>query len=279
MSALSALIVLSMAAHAAPPTVTEHVLTTKRTKAGREHVVVIAPADAGPDRRYPGLVAMAGLGEARRGNKAGAWGWVEKYGLLPALAALERGALTVDDTHGLIKGKQLARWNAELAQSPYQGLIIVCPYPSNARLNHAFVVEELLPWAEEVAFVTPGAWGIDGISLGGGVSSVIGFEHPDAFKAIGSLQGAITQGRRPAIERAIKRWTGDWSQRPIQIITSRGDGFRPALTDFHKWLDKRRIGHTFEVLPGRHNKAFVQGPGALRMLMFHDLALHQPMNR
>ena len=260
-----------LAALSAPPTVTEHVLDSAFVK--DQHVVVISPADAGPDRRYPGLIALAGLGEARRGNKAGAWGWVEKYGLLPALAALERGALTEEDTHGLIKGKRLAAWNAELAKTPYRGLIIVCPFPSKSRKHHRFVVEELLPWAEDKVHVTPGAWGVDGISLGGGVSSVMGFENPGSFRAIGSLQGAVTQGRRPAVERAIKRYKGDWSGRHIQVITSRGDGFRPALTDFHKWLDKRRIRHNFEVLPGRHDKAFVRGPGALKMLMFHDRAL------
>ncbi len=260
-----------LAVIAAPPVVTEHVIDSAH--AGRQHVVVIAPADAGPDRRYPGLVALAGLGEARRGNKAGAWGWVERYGLLPALAALQRGRLTVEDTHQLIKGKRLDAWNAQLAAQPYQGLIVVCPFPSNGDKSHRFIVEELVPWAEAKAHVAPGRWGIDGISLGGGISSVVGFKNPGTFLAIGSLQGAVTQGRRPAVERAIKRWQGDWAQRSIQVLTSRGDGFRPALTDFHKWLDKRRIKHHFEVLPGRHDKAFVRGPGALRMLMFHDRAL------
>ena len=254
-------------------TVTEHVLTTEHV--GTQHVVVISPSDASPTRGYPGLVAYAGLGEARRGNKAGAWGWVEKYGLLPAIEAMQRGRLSVEDAQGLLNAKRLAAWNKELKAAPYSGLIIVCPFPSKKTSHHDWVVETLLPWAEETVHVTPGRWGVDGISLGGGVSSVVGFAHPEAFMSIGSLQGAVTQGRRTAVERSIARWQGDWSARSIQIITSRGDGFRPALTDFHRWLDRRRIVHRFEVLPGRHNKAFVKGPGVLRMLMFHNQALRR----
>lgn len=286
---------LAVSVLSAPPPasvrVTEHVLVSRHTPRVRQHVVVVAPADAPAASaasaasaesipRYPGLVALAGLGEARRGNKAGAWGWVQMYGLLPAIEALMRGVLTVKDAQGLITGDRLAAWNAELAGTPYRGLVIVCPFPSNDRASHRFIVEELIPWAERELPVQAGRWAIDGISLGGGISSVVGFENPDVFSSIGSLQGAVTQGRRPAVERAIARWAtdraGGWSTRSIQVITSRGDGFRPALTDFHNWLDKRRIEHHFEVLPGRHDKAFVRGPGVLRMLMFHDKALWAP---
>ena len=264
---------LLLAALVASPAVTEHRIHTAGV--GIQHVVVIAPKDAGPDRRYPGLVALSGLGEARRGNKAGAWGWVEKYGLLPALEALAQGRLGEADTQRLIRGTELAAWNAALARHPYRGLIIVCPFPSKSKRHHRWVVDELLPWAEREVHVAPGRWGVDGISLGGGVAAVVGFAHPEVFASIGSLQGAITAKRRPAIERSIQRW-GDPPSRPaIQIVTSRGDGFRPALTDFHRWLERRQVAHTFEVLPGRHDKAFVRGPGVLRMLMFHDQALRQ----
>ena len=264
---------LLLAAVLASPTVTEHRLHTARL--GTQHVVVIAPKDASPDRRYPGLVALSGLGEARRGNKAGAWGWVEKYGLLPALEALGRGRLGEADTQRLIRGEELTAWNEALARRPYRGLIIVCPFPSKSKRHHRWVVKELLPWAEREAHVSPGRWGVDGISLGGGVAATLGFAHPEAFASIGSLQGAITTKRRPSIERAIRGW-GDSQRRPaIQIVTSRRDGFRPALADFHRWLERRKVAHTFEVLPGRHDKAFVRGPGVLRMLMFHDQALRK----
>ena len=62
--------------------------------------------------RYGVLVKkIPGLGEAKRGNRAGAWGWVEKYGLIEAIEALERGRLTEADTHGLIKDAALKAWN------------------------------------------------------------------------------------------------------------------------------------------------------------------------
>ena len=250
---------------------------------GEQRVVFVLPPDYEASKEtYPAVIAFAGLGESVRGNRAGAWGWVERYGVVPAMAALHRRALTGEDFQGLVRGGRLKAWNAALAKQAYRGLVLVCPYPprirrwSAKRLKawEAWLLEELIPYTERHLRVVggPEGWGVDGISLGGLLSTYVGFKHPEAFSSIGSVQGAVSNlGGR--IRRLARRNREVLATRALNVATSKGDGFRRSLKEFHTWLGEHGLPHRFTVLPGRHDKRFVKGPGSLEMLLFHDRAL------
>jgi len=249
--------------------------------AGRQHVVVVLPPGARAGERFPAVLLFAGLGEARLRGEAGAWGWVERYGVVEALAALHRGRLTEADLHGLGGARTVAETNAALAELPFRGLVLVCPHNPVwfARGRKAtvpferFLLEELMPWAEAHLPIRQGVWGVDGVSLGGLQSTWLGFSHPDRFAAIGSLQGAVPNIEE-TLHRLARRHREVLATRKLQVVTSRGDGFRAGLLDFHRWLERQGLPHRFRLLPGRHDVTFLRGRGALELLLFHERSLH-----
>lgn len=252
--------------------------------AGRQHVVFVLPPgyQENPQKQYPAVLAFAGLGESVRGQRAGAWGWVEKYGVVPVMAALSRGKLTREDLQGLVTEQELEGYNRALRQQPWRGVILVCPWPANVLRGQGlqrpgyekFLIEELLPYTEQHLRVRPGAagWGVDGISLGGLLSTHVGFKYPERFTAIGSQQGSV--GSRAAhLERLARQNLEILRGRRLNVATSRQDPFLEKITRFHHRLEALQLPHRFTVLPGRHDKRFVRGPGSAELLLFQDRAL------
>ncbi len=252
--------------------------------AGKQHVVYVLPPDYETSgRTYPAVLSFAGLGESVRGNKAGAWGWVEKYGVVPAMAALHRGDdLRSEDFQGLVTGQELEGYNKVLRENPYQGVILVCPYPPNVLKGavhrpdyERYLFEELLPYTQKHLRVpkTPEGWGVDGISLGGLLSTYIGFKYPEYFGAIGSQQGSVGS-RAVLLDRLRKDKIDILRTRKLNVATSDKDGFKGSITQFSARLARAGLEHRFTVLKGRHNKRFVKGPGSMELLLFHDRALN-----
>lgn len=251
---------------------------------GPQHVVYVLPPDyESSGRSYPAVMAFAGLGESVRGNKAGAWGWVEKYGVVPAMAALHRGTpLTSGDFQGLIKGEALDPYHEVLAKNPYQGVILVCPYPPNVLRGRTqrpdyerYLIEELIPYTRRHLRVPKDSagWGVDGISLGGLLSTYVGFKYVEHFAAIGSQQGSINS-RAALIDRLRDEHLDQLRTRRLNVATSTQDGFREGLRAFSQRLERAGVPHRFTILPGRHDKRFVKGPGSIELLLFHDRALN-----
>lgn len=246
---------------------------------GAQHVVVVLPPGYhDTETRYPAVLAMAGLGESVRGNRAGAWGWVEKYGAAQAMAALHRGTLTKADFLDLVTDEDLARYNAVLATEPFAGVILVCPYPPNLNKGikqldkyERFWFGELMPQIDATLRTTK-IWGIGGISLGGLTSTHVGFGNPERFAAISSQQASVTRSRPRLVKLAAANLEA-LRKRRLNIATSDRDGYRKALTTFHEDLDKLGLPHRFVILRGAHNKPFVNGPGSIELLLFHDRAL------
>ena len=172
------------------------------TELGPMRVVVLIP-EREADARLPVLVAMHGRGEALKGPELGARGWVDDYTLPTTVERLHRPPITLEDLHGFADEARLARLNSSLAERPYQGLIVVCPYtpdvlPADESIDKAlplarFVVETVLPRAyrETPAIGTPQTTGIDGVSLGGRAALGIGLLRPTAFGVVASLQAAL----------------------------------------------------------------------------------------
>ncbi|MEL6180071.1 MAG: alpha/beta hydrolase-fold protein, partial [Myxococcota bacterium] len=244
---------------------------------GRQHVVFVLPPhyNDDPQSRWPAVLTFAGLGESKRGNRAGAWGWVEMYGVVPAMAALHRNALAPDDLQGLLEPEELDAYNKVLTETPYRGVVLVCPYPPQRSSDayERFLIEELVPYtnAQLRIFPEPERWGIDGISMGGMLSTVIGFSQAEHFGAFGSQQSSLSYS--PRLQNMIDQHRQQLEGKPINIATSTYDGFRRSLTTLSQRLNDTHLNHRFTILPGRHNKRFVKGPGSIELLLFHDRAL------
>jgi hypothetical protein len=254
---------------------------------GPEKALAIVPRWGKADERFPVLVALHGRGEAVRGMDVGARGWLREYDLGRTIARLRAPPLTREDFKGFVEEKRLARINASLGERPFRGLVVVCPWVPDLvnerdRTNldaprpfGRFVVETLLPRVgdETPSLRDTASTGIDGVSLGGRVSLVVGLSHPGQFGAIGALQPAIQDNEPPLLAKKARDAMGDARRIQLRLVTSDQDYFRGAVTGLHMALTAEHIEHEYLVIPGPHDYAFNRGPGGVEMLLWHDRVL------
>jgi len=243
-------------------------------------VVVHVPAGR---RELPVLIAMHGWGEALKGPKRGARGWFDDYGLGRALQRLKSPPLTAEDFEGYVDPPRLARINESLAKRPFRGLVIVCPYTPRAMMGGfdsaeplaAFLVDELLPRVrtETPALPQSGAVGIDGVSLGGRSALLVGFERPNSFGMIASLQAAFYPREVSAVVKRGKRALEVHPQLKLRLLTSSHDGYRGSNKHIAERLRAAGAVVRFDDIPGPHTYAFNRGPAVYEMLLMHDRAL------
>jgi iron(III)-salmochelin esterase len=265
----------------------EKELVFESSPVGPEKAVAIVPGWGAPGQRFPVLVALHGRGESVRGLDVGAHGWLRDYELGRAIARLRSPPLTRDDLKGFVDEDRLARINASLAERPFRGLIVVCPWVPDlftdrdrtnldAALPYGrFVTEQLLPrvLAETPALHEREATGIDGVSLGGRVALVVGLAHADRFGALGTLQAAIQESEPAALARRARDAITDAQKLRLRLVTSDHDYFRGAIGQLHLALQSAGVEHEHLVIPGPHDYAFNRGPGGVEMLLWHDRVL------
>jgi enterochelin esterase-like enzyme len=248
-------------------------------------VVVAIPehrAGAGP---LPILIAMHGRGEAFKGPARGARGWIDDYWLLRAVERLQAPPLTNKDFQGFADPERLAQINRSLAERPYRGVIVVCPYtpdilagdrPFNAAEPLTrFLVDELLPRVrrETPAAQASGATGIDGVSLGGRAALLVGLSRATAFGAVSTLQAAFDSADAAELARRAKQAVAANPKLVLRLLTSEDDYFLVANRNISKAFDDAAVKHELLEIPGPHDYEFNRGPGAYEMLLFHDRAL------
>ena len=256
-------------------------ITVASRSLGAQPVVVMLPESyhARRTRPYPMLLAFSGRGEAVLPPGRGAWGWVRDYQLQRQARALARGKLVSADFLGLVSPAWLQRYNRSLAAAPYAGMVVVCPHTydllGQRKLGHEayerFYLHELPAAVRQRYNViqTPGGLGMDGVSLGGLWSIYLGLGHPDRVGQVGALQPAVT----PFLAELRTLAAGNRAalrQRPISLVTSTGDGLRPAVSRLSAMLLQVKVEHQFSVLTGPHDYVFNQGPGGIHMLLWHD---------
>ncbi len=235
-------------------------------------VVVVAPYGAGP---YPVVFLIAGLGELKRGDRASAAGWVEKYGLTEGVAAVGRGHFTEADFGGLLTGPLFESYQRR-RQSGYGGLVFVglpAPVKWESRFERR-VMDVFIPWAEKNLPVKagPASRGVDGISLGGRHALRLALAYPGQFRAIGTEQASV-KGLLPSFVR--KRDTL-MAKVPsvINLLTSSRDGYRRDIGAFARDLTALGLPVRHREVPGGHDKRFAKGPGVIDMILFHDAVLN-----
>jgi enterochelin esterase-like enzyme len=270
----------------ADPSLLETLLDFPETPVGPEKALVIVPRRGDATARYPVLVALHGRGESVRGIEIGARGWMDDYDLGRAMARLWSPPLLREDFRGFVDAARLAHLNASLIARPFRGLVVACPWvpdilSSRDRPNldaalpfGSFVVDHLMPRviAETPASAERAATGIDGVSLGGRASLVVGFAHADRFGAIGTLQAALQDSEAGAFA-ARARAALQHGPLHVRLVTSDRDPFAGAIAQLHLAFDEGRIDHEYLVIPGPHDYAFNRGPGGIEMLLWHDRIL------
>lgn len=250
---------------------------------GGPHWIRIArPAwESGPG--LPLLVALHGLGEAKKGREPGSWGWIKDYQLDRAMLRLRSGRLAPADFHGFVGPKRLARINKSLQRRPFRGVLVACPYTpdliSERSLDNVgpfadFVVERLLPAVrqEKEVLKDRASTGLDGVSLGARLALLTALARPDQFGAVGAIQAAIEPDEVAELGRRLEPALRDHPFR-LRLLSSEKDFYREAVLALHDALTRAHAQHDYVMIPGPHAYAFNRGPGAIEMLLWHDRVL------
>ncbi len=256
-----------------------------QSPAGPQKAVVIRPMWAGPQARFPLLIALHGRGESNHGLDVGAWGWVHDYWLDRAISRLHRPPLDQDALQRLPDPRTIEQMNADLQTRPFHGLIVACPYTPDilktrdlgaAELFGHFVTDTLLPSLRNTYPIVNDrhATGVDGVSLGGRVALLVGLARPDVFGAVGSLQAALDDDEALAFaERARQAMDKVQGDLRIRVLTSDADPFQPAIAALARAAAMKNVSLRYDEVTGPHDYAFNRGPGAYEMLLWHDRVL------
>lgn len=282
---LAALLCATRVAQAGParaPAFELKKLTVKGKHASRVNLLV--PTHLGA-RKVRLLVALHGLGESHDAE-LGAAAWVDRYGLGSSYERLlassvqrtgqkeHRSTAWTDD--------RLKEVNASLAAAPFRGLAVACPFtpsfkdvPDRARAIREYgewIVGEVIPLARKEAPVTAtaSATTLDGCSMGGPFALDTFLAHPDAFGALGNIQGAFSDYRAPQYAKALAAAMDKHGPRRLHLLSSEGDKFSKSARALSAELGKRRIDHTLRILPGPHDQPWLREAGTIEMLLFHE---------
>jgi hypothetical protein len=97
-------------------------------------------------------------------------------------------------------------------------------------------------------------------------------ERPELFRAIGTEQAAV-RGLWTRFRRPLQEETERFRHLQINLLTSLQDGYRRPIQKLAQQLGEIGLSVRLQITPGRHDKRFARGPGAIDMLLFHDEAL------
>jgi len=250
---------------------------------GQARAVVLVPAWASPDARFPVVVALHGRGEAVKSPAEGAMGWPRDYALVRAFDRLHAPPLREPDYEGLVEPARLIETNDSLKRRPFGGVIVACPWLPDVRpaatgdiaAYTRFVISTLLPRVrrDTPALVAPESTGIDGVSLGGAVALRIGLGCPETFGAVGGIQPALSEEQTAEWLALALAARASRPEMKLRLVTSQFDYFRDPISALSRAWTAGGIAHDFADLPGPHDYVFNRGPGSIELLLWHDRAL------
>jgi hypothetical protein len=244
---------------------------------------VVVPTWGGEGARFPVVVALHGRGETRKPPAEGALGWPRDYALVRAIERVSAPPLRPADFEGFVDEVRLERLNRRLADRPFAGLIVACPYlsdfdpddPAAIASFGRFVTDVLLPRVRRETPALPGraATGIDGVSFGGAVALAVGFDAATAFGAVGAIQPAVHPLDAPRWAARAQAARLANPALAIRLLTSDADYFRDAVRATSHALDAAGLAHDFDEVRGPHDYVFNRGPGSIELLLWQDRAL------
>lgn len=244
---------------------------------------VLSPASGERPRRC--LILLHGLGETAR-VELGLKAWSHLYGLADAHQRLSAPPVERNAKLDYFPPPRLSALNQSLKRRPYQPIVLICPVTprpaGGASRKQGFdayarwLVEHLLPAVEQRHPGCSALVGLDGCSMGGYVATEVLLRQPTAFTTFGVVQCAIGEWRVPGYVRDLARIHAQRPQLSIHLQTSTRDPFKSATVLLAQGLERAKVPHRLEVLPGPHDQPWLREVGTLMMLRWHDLRLRRP---
>lgn len=247
---------------------------------GRRFTMLV-PKHARRVTELPLVVALHGLGETHD-EKLGAHAWLDLYGLRSAYPRLLAPPVTRTEKRVDFTDERLAEVNRSLAQRPFGGLVVVCPFTPNvkpmkdpkASLDRyaAWLIETVIPRARREARVKAGAPSttLVGCSMGGSVALEVFSRKPEAFGGLGLVQGAVSEVNAPRWAEMLLSASKASGPRDVHLLTSEADPFVAGHRALAKALSARGVANELRVLPGPHDQPWLREAGTIEMLLYQD---------
>lgn len=248
------------------------------TLAGRRATVMLpSPLPAGP---LPYAVLLHGLGETGD-PKAGAWAFIERYGLATAYARLARPPVVAESARGDFTPEALRDVNALLAARPLRPLAFVCPHMPNiqttpeARAYGEWIARELVPAARAEAPLDPEPRRaiLGGCSLGAFVALEAFLARPEAFGGFAGVQTAVFETSAPGYATRVAEVIERHGGRDVYLATSTLDHYRKSTDALARELSKNLVLYTYRLAPGPHDQPWLREVGTLEMVLWLDRRL------
>ena len=247
--------------------------------------VVVSVPEHPKGKKFPVLIALHGMSEARKSPAGGARGWLDDYGMKRAQLRLKKAPLVTADFGGMVTAERLGALNRSLSVRPYRGVIVVTPYlPDVLRAERAFAnypalaafyVDQVLPRVlkETPALPERRHHGIDGVSLGGRAALMIGLSRSDRFGAVGALQPALDEKELARMTSLASLARAKAPDLQLRLLTSADDYYLGTTQTLSARWDKAQIAHRLDLVQGDHSYAFNRGPGVYELLLHYDRVL------
>src|SRR5262249_7307384 len=115
--------------------------------------------------------------------------------------------------------------------------------------------------------------GLDGVSLGGRASLLVGLSRAKSFGSVATLQAAFDSADALELTRWAEAAVAENPRLVLRLLTSYEGYFLMAHRNISKAFERAGVKHELIVIPGPHDYEFNRGPGAYEMLLFHDRVL------
>lgn len=243
---------------------------------GGRRFVLVTPRYLQPTQKLPLVVLLHGLGETTN-ERAGAYAWVERYGLASAWQRLKRPPLERTSKRGEWTDARLAEVNAQLEQKPFRGLALACPFmpnpgsPAEVDAYAKWIETSLLPRVRKETQLRDGPdhTYLCGVSLGGYVSLEMLARLPHVFGAWAGVQTAIGPFAAPGYaDKIAKGWSG--RTHPMLLLTSTQDHWKASSEALAAAFKAKNLAADYRVVPGPHDQPWLQEAGTIEALLWLD---------
>lgn len=248
---------------------------------GGRRATIVTPRYINPGVKLPVCVFLHGLGETGD-ERAGAYAFVERYGLAEAWQRMKRAPIERTSKRGEWTDARLAEVNAELEKDPFKGLVLVCPYmpmpngPGDHDAYARWLTDSLLPRArkETPASDEPAKTLLCGVSLGGYCSLEVMVRAAEKFGAWAGVQTAVGDHMAPGYaERISQRWEAAGKKgRPMLLLTSTQDHWKHSSEALSAAFKTKGLSSTYRVIPGPHDQPWLKEAGMIEALLWLDRA-------
>jgi pimeloyl-ACP methyl ester carboxylesterase len=230
--------------------------------------------------KWPVLLLIHGLGEAKEGPESGAYAWLNRYGAGSTYQRLSHPPLAAIEKRKDLTTHRAQQLSASLNMNPFRPMVLVCPYlpyiGSSTKLieNYSkFVFQELFPKVYQTlphASRLPKNTGLDGCSYGAWIAMELFARKSKQFATLGVVQPALNESKLDAYVTMLASAHSSKSLQRVHIESSKYDVYKGRSQKLAEKLKAKGVPFDLTIPPCSHDQIFLRDVGTLEMMLWHN---------